>query len=49
MSVEAITDARHEYMYEKMNDSPETEEEKKIRYIKKRKYQLTKEQADKNK
>ena len=28
MSVEAITDAIHEYMYEKLNDSPETEEEK---------------------
>ena len=31
MSVEAITDILHEYMYEKLNDSPETEEEKKIR------------------
>ena len=31
MSVEAITDALHEPMYEKLNDSPETEEEKKIR------------------
>ena len=29
MSVEAITDAVHEYMYEKLNDPPETEEEKK--------------------
>ena len=29
MSLEAITDAVHEYMYEKLNDSPETEEEKK--------------------
>ena len=29
MSVEAITDAIHEYMYEKLNDSPETEKEKK--------------------
>ena len=28
MSVEAITDAIHEYMYEKLNDSSETEEEK---------------------
>ena len=31
MSVKATTDAIHEYMYEKLNDSPETEEEKKIR------------------
>ena len=29
MSVEAITDAVHEYMYEKLNDPQETEEEKK--------------------
>ena len=29
MSIEAITEALHEYMYEKKNDSPETEEEKK--------------------
>ena len=36
MSVEAITDALHEHMYEKLNDSPETEE-KKIRYLNKRK------------
>ena len=28
MSVKAITDAIHEYMYEKLNDSPETGEEK---------------------
>ena len=33
MSVEAITDAIHEYMYEKLNDSPETDEEKKIRHV----------------
>ena len=37
MSVEAITDAIHEYMYEKLNESPETEDEKKIRYVDKRK------------
>ena len=37
MSVEAITDAIHKYMYKKLNDSPETEEEKKIRYVNKRK------------
>ena len=43
MSVEAITDAIHEYMYEKLNDSPETEE-KKIRHVNKRKTKITKEQ-----
>ena len=37
MSVEAITEALHEDMYEKLNDAPETEEEKKIRYLNKRK------------
>ena len=37
MSVEAITEALHEHLYEKLNDSPETEEEKKIRYLNKRK------------
>ena len=42
MSVEAITDILHEYMYEKLNDSPETEEEKKIRYVNKRKHTQTK-------
>ena len=47
MSVEAITDAIHEYMYEKLNDSPETEEEKKIRYVNKRKTKTTKEQPEK--
>ena len=30
MSVEAITEAIHEYMYEKLNESPETEEKKSI-------------------
>ena len=47
MSVEAIADAIHEYMYEKLNDSPETEEEKKIRYVNKRKTKITKEQPEK--
>ena len=37
MSVEAITDALHEHMYEKLNDSPETEEEQKTRSLNKRK------------
>ena len=46
MSVEAITDVIHEYMYENWNDSPETDK-KKIRHVEKRKYKLTKEQADK--
>ena len=35
MSVEAITDDLREYGYEKLNDSPETQEE--IRYLNKRK------------
>ena len=47
MSVEAITDILHEYMYEKLNDSPETEEEKKIRYENKRKTHQNKETGDK--
>ena len=47
MSVEAITEALHEHMYEKLNDSPETEEEKKIRYLNKRKAKNHKEQTDK--
>ena len=48
MSVEAITDAIHEDVYEKLKDSPETDEEKKIRYVEKRYFKLTDEQADKN-
>ena len=47
MSVEAITDAILEYTYDKLNDSPETEEEKKIRYLNKRKIKPTKEQPEK--
>ena len=47
MSVEAITDALHKHMYEKLNESPETEEEKKIRYLNKRKAKSFKEQTDK--
>ena len=47
MSVEAITDAILEYTYDKLNDSPETEEEKKIRYLSKRKIKTTKEQSEK--
>ena len=47
MLVEAITDAIHEYMYEKLNDSPETDEEKKIRHVEKRKFKPTKEQTEK--
>ena len=45
-SVEAITEALHEYMYENLNDSPETEE-KKIRYLNERKTKNTKELLDK--
>ena len=47
MSVEAITDAILEYTYDKLNDSPETEEEKKIRYLIKRKIKPTNEQPEK--
>ena len=48
MSVEAIIDGLHEQMYEKLNHSPETDEEKKTRHVEKRKFKLTKEQADEN-
>ena len=47
MSVETITDILHEYMYEKLNDSPQTEEEKRIRYLNKRKTRTNKETEDK--
>ena len=33
MSVEAITDTIHEYLYEKMNESRDSEEETKIKYV----------------
>ena len=46
MSIEAITDAIHEYMYEKLNESPETEKEKKIRHVDKRKLTKKKEQTE---
>ena len=46
MSIEAITDAIHEYMYEKLNESPETEEEKKIRHVDKRKLTQNEEQTE---
>ena len=48
MSVEAIKEAIHQFMYEKYNDSPETEEESQIRHIDKRKTKSTKEQTDRN-
>ena len=39
MSVEAITDTIYEYMYEKMNESRNSEEETKIKHVdKKRNY-----------
>ena len=47
MSIEAIREAIHEYMYEKLNDSPETEGEKKIKYLKNRKTRSTKELSEK--
>ena len=46
MSVETITEALQEHMYEKLNDSPETEE-KKIRYLNNRKAESDKEPMDK--
>ena len=40
MSVEVITDTIHEYVYEKMNESRDTEEETKIKHVdRKRSYQ----------
>ena len=48
MSIEAITDAIHEYLYEKLNESPETEEEKKIRHVDKRKLKNSKEQTERS-
>ena len=47
MSIEAISKALHEYMYENLTDSPETEEEKKIRYLNKRKTKSTNELSEK--
>ena len=47
MSKEAITEALHGYVYEKLNDSPETEEEKKMRNLNKRKTKSTKERSEK--
>ena len=46
MSIEAITDAIHEYMYEKLNESPETEEEKKLRHVDKRNLKNNKEPTE---
>ena len=42
MPVEAIKKAIHEYMYENLNESPETEKEKKIRHVEKIKFKYTK-------
>ena len=47
ISVEAITDAKIEYTYDKINDSPETNEVEKIRYLNKRKIKPMKEQPEK--
>ena len=46
MSVEAMTDALHEYMYEKLNESLETEEENRIRYMDRRKFKNSQEQTE---
>ena len=47
MSIEAITEALYEYMYKKLNTSPEAEDEKKIRYLNKKKTKSTKELSEK--
>ena len=46
MSMEAITDAIHEYRYKKLNESTETEEEKKTRRVDKRKLMKNEEQTE---
>ena len=46
MSVETITDAIHEYMYQKLNKSPESEGEKQIRHVDKRKSKNSSEQTE---
>ena len=48
MSVEVITAAKHEYMYEELNESPETDEDKKIRLVEKRKLKYGKEHTERN-
>ena len=48
MSVEAITEAIHEYMYEKLNESPETDEDKNIRRLEERKLKYGKEHTERN-
>ena len=45
MSAEAIPDAVQEYMYDKLNDSPETEKEKKFHNLKKPKKQAIEKSA----
>ena len=45
MSIEAITGAIHENVYEKLNESSETEEEKKIRHVDKRKLKSSEKQT----
>ena len=42
MMVEAILEAIHEYMCEKLINSPETEEEKRVRHVQKRKNKIHK-------
>ena len=48
MWIEAITDDLHEYINEKVNDSPETDEETKMRHVEKRKLKSTRDQTDWN-
>ena len=47
MSVETISEALQVYMFEKLNDSQETGDEKRVRYLNKRKTKSTKEPLDK--
>ena len=37
LAIEALIEDIHEHRYEKLNDSPETEEGKKVRHVEKRK------------
>ena len=46
MTIEAITDVIHDNMFEKLNKSPETEEEKKIRHVDKIKLKNIKEPTE---
>ena len=49
MSVEAITDIIHDYMYEKINESRDSEEETKIKHVDRKKYYQKPEKEKPNK